>query len=135
MFDLKPFVVTRFIGSSKLFDKNKMTITTSVFDKGSNRLNGEISVYNIDDELKAGLEEEIYKLGDRTVYKKAPNTLARADLNVSDVEKITHSSTKQHLRLHHHPFTKHCNIKPFPNDASALNIAGQLVKISRLKVR
>lgn len=131
----KPYVVTRFIGSYKLFNKKKMLITTAVFDTDGNRANGEISVFNIDEELRTSLEENIYKFGDKTVCKKAPHTLARVDLNVSDIEKITHKTTKQNLRLCYNPFQKHCNIRPFPKDASALNIAGQLVKISRLKVR
>ena len=75
------------------------------------------------------LKSEIKK-----VYKRPPHTIARADLKVMEVEQI--QINNGNLKVIKSLFQgKHCNIKPFPNDASALNVAGQLVKISELHIK
>jgi|GEM_PF-2421274 len=130
----KPKNVTRFIGDSYLYDNRTGVIKTNVFAKKKDRESGEISVFDIDNELMRGNDEKIFKLGDKRYCKRPPHTLARADLKVEDIEKIESCSTK--LFLEKKTLDKHCNIKPFPLDKiQALNVAGQLVAISKLIIR
>lgn len=127
--------VTRFIGSKSWYNVKDNTLTTAAFCNIKNRKHGEISVFDIDKELKNNQEDKIFAIGDKNVYKKPPNTRARADLKVIDITKI--KSYNEFLRVDRGIFpSKHCNIRPFPNDeAYALNIAAQLVRISTLKIR
>lgn len=133
MFNKKPKSVTRFIGYKNWFENN--TVKTAAFNKPRDKEAGEISVFNIDAELEKNDEEAIYKLGDKTACRKPPYTLARADLKTIDIEQIKNDNTNEFLKVHCRPFNKHCNIRPIPNDASALNIAQKLVRISKLKIR
>ena len=126
--------VTRFIGKKRWFDINKKTVSSAIYYNDKNIKDGEISVFDIDKELQAGEEDKIFEIGDKRVFRNPPNTVARADLKVIDVEQIP--TSKGNLKVVKKLFQgKHCNIKPFPNDASALNAAGQLVKISELHIK
>lgn len=123
----KPTTVTRFIGQARLFDSINGTVKTAVYKTKKNMQSNEISVFDIDKELANDQHEQIFKLADK-VY---PNSPARADLLVRDVENI------KPLKIYSdfwHP--KHCNIRPYPSEeAAALNFAGRLVKVSHLVVR
>lgn len=122
-----PSVVTRFIGQSRLYDKTTGTVTTAVYKTKRNMQTKEISVVDIDKELANNQQEQIFKLADR-VY---PNSPARADLFVADIESI------EPLKVYPDFWNpKHCNIRPFPSEeAAALNFAGRLVKVSHLVIR
>lgn len=123
----KPVIVTRFIGQPRLYDEVKGTVKTAVYKTKNNMKSNEISVVDIDKELANNQHEQIFKLADK-VY---PNSPARADLLVMDIENI------KPLKVYPDFWnSKHCNIRPFPSEeAAALNFAGRLVKISRLVVR
>lgn len=126
--------VTRFIGSKSWYSKSNNVVLAAAFYTNSNRREGEVSVFDIDKELEANQEEKIFELGDKKVYKKKPYTLARADIKVANIIKI--KTNNEFLRVDKGFMTKHCNIRPFPsNDALALNVAGQLARISQLVVR
>lgn len=127
-------IVTRFIGNKKWFDADTNTVSSAAYYTTSNKKYGEISVFDIDTELKNGDENKIYEIGDKKVYKRPPHTIARADLNVSEVVQIhTNNGNLKVVKGFFHG--KHCNIKPFPKDASALNVAGQLARISALHIK
>ena len=126
--------VTRFIGSKSWYSKSDNVFLAAAFYTDSNKREGEVSVFDIDKELEAKQEEKIFELGDKRVYKKKPHTLARADIRVDDIKKI--KTNNEFLRVDKDFMSKHCNIRPFPcNDALALNVAGQLARISQLVVR
>ena len=126
--------VTRFIGSKSWYSKSDNVVLAAAFYTDSNKREGEVSVFDIDKELEAKQEEKIFELGDKRVYKKKPHTLARADIRVDDIKKI--KTNNEFLRVDKDFMSKHCNIRPFPcNDALALNVAGQLARISQLVVR
>ena len=126
--------VTRFIGSKSWYSKSNNVVLAAAFYTDSNKREGEVSVFDIDKELEAKQEEKIFELGDKRVYKKKPHTLARADIRVDDIKKI--KTNNEFLRVDKDFMSKHCNIRPFPcNDALALNVAGQLARISQLVVR
>ena len=126
--------VTRFIGSKSWYSKSDNVVLAAAFYTDSNKREGEVSVFDIDNELEAKQEEKIFELGDKRVYKKKPHTLARADIRVDDIKKI--KTNNEFLRVDKDFMSKHCNIRPFPcNDALALNVAGQLARISQLVVR
>ena len=125
--------VTRFIGSKNWYSINSNVVLAAAFYSEKNKTEGEISVFDIDKELKSGKEDKIFKLGDK-IYKRKPHTLARADMKVADINKI--KANNEFLRVDKDLMSKHCNIRPFPvNDALALNVAGQLARISRLIIR
>ena len=126
--------VTRFIGKKSWYDKDKKIVLPAAFCDAKNKRTREISVFHIDYELETKQEDKIYQIGDKKVFKLKPNTIARADLKVDDIEKI--KSENETLRVERTLFSKHCNIKPFPSDdAKALHIASQLARISTLRVR
>ena len=126
--------VTRFIGSKSWYSKSDNVVLAAAFYTDSNKREGEVSVFDIDKELEAKQEEKIFELGDKRVYKKKPHTLARADIRVDDIKKI--KTNNEFLRVDKDFMSKHCKIRPFPcNDALALNVAGQLARISQLVVR
>ena len=127
----QPQIVSRFIGNKNFIDEESNVVKTNVFDTPRNRKDGEISVFDIDDELKQNNDEKIFKIGDKFVYKKPPYTIARADLCVSEINKIEINDVNLDIVKGRN---KHYNIMPF-DDAMALHIAGQLVSISKLTVR
>lgn len=126
--------VTRFIGSKSWYSTNNNVVLAAAFYTDSNKREGEVSVFDIDKELEAHQEDKIFELGDRKVYKRKPHTLARADMKIFDIIKI--KTNNEFLRVDKNFMSKHCNIRPFPsNDALALNVAGQLARISQLITR
>ena len=126
--------VTRFIGSKRWYDRTTNTVHTGAFFNDKNKESGEISVFDIDKELQSYREDKIFEIGDKKVYRKPPHTAARADMKVADINMIR--TNKGNLQVIKDFWgSKHCNIRPFPSDASALNIAMQLAKISNLKIR
>ena len=131
----KPEVVTRFLCSYREVDKKAGKAKFTAFYKPKNMNDGEISVFNIDKELKYNQEENIYQIGDREVFKRPKKTIARADLKVLDIEKLRVNSTTM-LKVHSKLGKKHCNIKPFPKEELlAQNISTQLARISNLHIR
>lgn len=126
--------VTRFIGSKNWYSTSNNVVLAAAFYTDSNKREGEISVFNIDKELEAHQEKKIFELGDKKVFKRKPHTLARADMRKVDIIKI--KTNNEFLRVDENFMSKHCNIRPFPsNDALALNVAGQLARISQLIIR
>lgn len=128
----KAQIVTRFIGYKKHFDRIQGIVRAAAFITPKNIEKGEISVYRIDTELKNKDEEKIFSIGDK-LYKNPP-TPARADLKVSEIEKIKTENTNLFVKTKW--YTQHCNIKPFPNDEiKALKTAMDLARISTLHLR
>ena len=130
----QPNIVTRFIGYTKHYNQRSNTVNASAFITEQNKQKGEISVYNIDDELQNHNEEKIFAIGDK-IYSNPP-TPARADLLVSKIEKIKLDSEYLFVETSIFPMNKHCNIKRFPSDdIKATAVALELAKISTLHLR
>lgn len=125
--------VTRFLLDKTWYNVSENTVCSAAYYTPSNIEHKEVSVFDIDEELSTGDENRIYKIGEKTIFKNRRNIKARADLKVIDIEKI--KTNKGNLRVIKSLFSKHCNIRPFPSDASALNVAGHLARISELQIR
>lgn len=129
----KPNIVTRFINEKKRINFVNKKANFSAFYRKKDLSEGEISVFDIDDLLN-GDAENIFLFGDKKVCKK-DKSIARADLNVKDVEKIKYNQF-ENLKVQAELFTKHCAIKPFPNnELQAQNLATNLAFIANLHLR
>lgn len=123
----EPKIVTRFINSNVMIDRNGR-VTSKAYNTVDNRRNKEISVYNIDNELKNNNEKGIYAHSKNMRNKP----FARADLSVSDIKKIS-EPVQLYLEKSKRLFDKHCNIKPFPDEwQHAEIVASSLALISKL---
>jgi len=130
----QPNTVTRFIGYHRHYNKQNNVVYASAFINDKNKRYGEISVYDIDEELQNNNVDKIFSIGDK-IYSNPP-TPARADLLVSEIEKIKLDNENLFVETSLLPISKHCNIKPFPSDDSkAIAVALELAKISTLHLR
>ncbi len=128
----KPNVVTRFINEKKRINFDTQKANFSAFYRTKDLLEGEISVFDIDD-LLAGDSEKIFLFGDKKVCKRN-KSIARADLKVRDVENIRYNL--EYLKVLPEFFSKHCAIVPFPSDElQAQNLSTNLAFISNLYLR
>lgn len=125
----KPRVVTRFL-RKKAFPTGKY-IEPGEFYRPRDLVDKEISVFNIDDELKNNDNEAIYKLAD---YARLVKISGRGDIKVEELEKILCGS--KYLEIQDYKSGKHCAIRPFPsNDQEALLVAQKIVFIAKLHIR
>ena len=124
-------ILTRFTGYERDFNRDTGEIKASFFHTDKNMRYGEISVFDITDEVLVNNEEGIYRLGDKYVF---PHTIARADVSIEKVRNI--KGNNGNLRVFRGLLSKHRNIRPYPNSkAEALNIASKLARESQLHIR
>ena len=128
-----PCIVTRFINSKYQINANQNRVNVCLYTGGSNVEQGEISVFDIDAELKCNDEKGIYRFS----KKLNAQAFARADLSVKEIQEIESYPTSLYVERSKAIYNrKHCNIKPFPkNKVQAKLVATRLVAISKLKLR
>ncbi|HSQ97873.1 MAG TPA: hypothetical protein VLL98_04100 [Rickettsiales bacterium] len=135
-YSLKPKIVTRYTNSKHKIDEEKEQLFPEAFYRDE-KDEKEISVFNIDDELKQkNADFLIFELGDKRVYKKSKTkTIARGDLKTINIENIKFDDSCS-LYLEYTDNEKHCNIKPSIDDwFFDLKKANKLASISVLKKR
>lgn len=131
----KPKIVTRYIDKMKNCDLKVMRGRMKAFYTGGDLVNENFSVYDIDAELANNDNDAIYRLSDKYVFSRPP-AVARADLDVADIEKIEYRNNPLNLVYSKNPSKKHYIVVNFPNNEDdAQLIATQLAFKSRLHIR
>jgi len=130
-----PDVVTHFTNNKKNYDEEKKRLKPKAF---IHKETSEISVVDIDYELKqTNADKIIFDIGD-LIYTKEPKVKARGDMDVSEIKKITYGIEKK-IYLEHTPIIgipNHYNIKPEIADLEFAGICSHnLSRISRLVIK
>jgi len=130
-----PDVVTHFTNNKKNYDEEKKRLKPRAF---IHRDTTEISVVDIDEELKqVNANEIIFSIGD-LIYTTEPKVKARGDMDVPEIKKITYGIERK-IYLEHTPtkeIPKHYNIKPDILDLEFADICSHnLSRISRLVIK
>ena len=125
----KPNVVTRFL-KERAFINNKYIDPCAFYRCPQDLEDQELSVFNIDEELKSNDNKAIYEIANTN---KLFNIGGRADLKVVEIEAIR---SRENLKVSYNKNNKHCAIRPFPNDKQeALIVAQKLVRIAKPHIK
>ena len=132
-----PVIVTHFTNSLKKVDKQHNRLKPGAF---LHRDRQEVSVVDIDNELKSvNSDRIIFAIGD-LIYTTEPRVKARGDMKTEDILKITYDENNlKNIVLEHCPtpdIPNHYNIKPDLEDLEfADKCSFELSRISRLVIK